>query len=235
MTFSIADKLQNVRARIQKTTIAVKRMPNSVQLLGISKKHTAECLYEAVKCGLWEFGENYLNEALAKQILVKNLCTEAEYASVVWHFTGPIQSNKTRLIAENFAWVHTLERSKIVQRLNEQRPLDLPPLNCCIQVNIDEEDSKSGIFLEDVEVLAEELNLVPNLCFRGLMCIPSADQSEDNLKQAFQRMAEKFAALKVVYPSVDTLSMGMSGDIETAIECGSTMVRVGTAIFGGRA
>jgi pyridoxal phosphate enzyme (YggS family) len=235
MTFSIADKLENVRARIQKTTIAVKRMPNSVQLLGISKKHTAECLYEAVKCGLWAFGENYLNEALAKQISLKNLCTEAEYASVVWHFTGPIQSNKTRLIAENFAWVHTLERSKIVQRLNEQRPLNLTPLNCCIQVNIDEEDSKSGVFLEDIEILAEEINLAPNLCFRGLMCIPNADQSERNLKQAFQRMTEKFAALRLVYPSVDTLSMGMSGDIETAIECGSTMVRVGTAIFGGRA
>tara|TARA_R110001592_G_scaffold42654_5_gene138518 strand:+ start:12918 stop:13625 length:708 start_codon:yes stop_codon:yes gene_type:complete len=235
MTFSIADKLENVRARIQKTTIASKKMPDSVHLLAISKKHNAECLYEAIKCGLFDFGENYLSEALAKQITLKGLCAETEYARVVWHFTGPIQSNKSRLIAENFAWVHTLARSKIVQRLNEQRPRDLPPLNCCIQVNIDEEDSKSGILLGEVAALAEEINLAPNLCFRGLMCIPNSDQNEESLKAAFHRMATKFHELKLVYPSVDILSMGMSGDIEAAIECGSTMVRVGTAIFGGRA
>lgn len=234
MTFSIADKLENVRARIQKSTIAAKRIPDSVQLLAISKKHKAQCLYEAVTCGQLAFGENYLSEALEKQIALKKLCTNDQYASVVWHFTGPIQSNKTRLIAENFSWVHALDRSKIIQRLNEQRPLDLSPLNCCIQVNVDEEDSKSGILLEEVETLAEEINLAPNLCFRGLMCIPNADQNAEGLKASFQRMAEKFVTLKAIYPSVDTLSMGMSGDIETAIECGSTMVRVGTAIFGGR-
>lgn len=235
MTFSIADKLNNVRARIQKTTITAKRNPGSVQLLGISKKQSAQSLHEAIKCGLSTFGENYLSEALAKQEALKELCTDEEYAAVIWHFTGPIQSNKTRLIAENFSWVHTLERSKIVQRLSDQRPEHLSALNCCIQVNIDAEDSKSGVLLEDVEVLAKEINAAPHLCLRGLMCIPDPDQGEEGIKESFQRMFEKFEALKIQYPSVDTLSMGMSGDLELAIASGSTLVRIGTAIFGGRA
>lgn len=235
MTFSIADKLNNVRARIQKTTITAKRNPDSVQLLGISKKQSPQSLHEAIKCGLFTFGENYLSEALAKQEALKELCSEAEYTSVVWHFTGPIQSNKTRLIAENFSWVHTLERSKIVQRLNDQRPESLPPINCCIQVNIDAEDSKSGVLLQDVDRLAQEIHAAPHLCLRGLMCIPDPDQSEEDIKKSFQRMLEKFEALKITYPTVDTLSMGMSGDLELAIASGSTLVRIGTAIFGGRA
>jgi pyridoxal phosphate enzyme (YggS family) len=234
MIFSIADKLENVRARIQKATISAKRFPGSVQLLAVTKTREAEILHQAMQAGLVQFGENYLSEALAKQKTLLSLCGEEDYAKLVWHFIGPIQSNKTRLIAENFSWVHTLERSKIVQRLNEQRPTQMQPLNCCIQINIDEENSKSGILLKEVEPLAAEINSAPNLCLRGLMCIPNANQSEANLMDAFNRMAKKFEELKALYPSVDTLSMGMSSDIETAIECGSSMVRVGTALFGER-
>ncbi len=235
MIFSIADKLNNVRARIQKATISAKRLPDSVQLLAVSKTRSAIELQSAMHSGISQFGENYLSEALAKQEELKLISSETEYSALVWHFIGPIQSNKTRQIAENFSWVHTLERSKIIQRLNDQRPAGLEPLNCCIQVNIDEEESKSGILLEDVENLAEEINKAANLTLRGLMCIPNAQQSEASLKNAFQRMATKFQSLQSIYPTVDTLSMGMSGDIEAAIECGSTMVRVGTALFGKRA
>lgn len=234
MIFSIADKLENVRARIQKATISAKRVPDSVQLLAVTKTRGPETLQLAMKAGLVQFGENYLSEALSKQQALLVLCGEHDYSKLVWHFIGPIQSNKTRSIAENFSWVHTLDRSKIVNRLNDQRAEALPPLNCCIQVNIDQEDSKSGVLLEEVNALAEEISAAPNLCLRGLMCIPNADQPEASLKRAFLRMATKFEELNAIYPSVDTLSMGMSGDIEIAIESGSTMVRVGTALFGER-
>jgi hypothetical protein len=234
MIFSIADKLENVRARIQKATISAKRLPDSVQLLAVTKTRDAKMLQQAMQAGLFQFGENYLSEALPKQEALKRLCTDKEYAKISWHFIGPIQSNKTRSIAENFSWVHTLERSKIVKRLNEQRPAQLPLLNCCIQVNIDKEESKSGLLLEEVELLAEEINAAPNLCLRGLMCIPNADQSKESLRDAFHRMTTKFEELKARYPNVDTLSMGMSADLETAIECGSNMLRVGTALFGER-
>ncbi len=234
MIFSIADKLKNVRARIQKATITAKKKPDSVQVLAVTKTRSAEILHEAMKAGLYQFGENYVSEALAKQNALKCLCSEQEFANLTWHFIGPIQSNKTRLIAENFAWVQTLERPKIVQRLNEQRPSELAPLNCCIQVNIDLEETKSGTSLNEVESLAREINAAKNLCLRGLMCIPSASHNEEDLKVAFKRMAEKYESLKAIYPTVDTLSMGMSGDIESAIECGSTMVRVGSALFGER-
>lgn len=234
MIFSIADKLKNVRARIQKATITAKRLPDTVQLLAVTKTVSAELLHEAMLAGLQQFGENYLSEAVAKQTALKDLCSESEYAGIIWHFIGPIQSNKTRSIAENFSWVQTLDRPKIVQRLNEQRPDVLLPLNCCIQVNIDKEDTKSGIFLEELEALAEQIHNAPKLCLRGLMCIPKADQSDASLNKTYQTMATEFEKLKKRYPTVDTLSMGMSGDIEAAIECGSTMVRVGSALFGER-
>tara|TARA_R110001592_G_scaffold66617_2_gene204565 strand:- start:5207 stop:5914 length:708 start_codon:yes stop_codon:yes gene_type:complete len=235
MIFSIADKLKNVRARIQKATITAKKMPDSVQLLAVSKMRDASELHTAMHLGIRQFGESYLSEAIAKQDALKLLCSETDYAGLVWHFIGPIQSNKTRLIAERFSWVHSIERSKIIQRLNNQRPANLAPLNCCIQVNIDEEASKSGVLLEEVDALAEQINSAPKLCLRGLMCIPNADQDVQSLKKAFQRMSAKFQALKSVYPTIDTLSMGMSGDLESAIESGSTLVRVGSALFGKRA
>ena len=234
MIFSIADKLNNVRARIQKATISAKRLPDSVHLLAVTKTRGPEILESAMQAGLVQFGENYLSEALDKQTALLKLCGETNYAKLEWHFIGPIQSNKTRALAENFSWIHTLERPKIVKRLNDQRPENLSPLNCCIQVNIDEEASKSGLLLSEVNDLAAQIHAAPKLCLRGLMCIPNADHSEASLKTAFNRMAEKFEELKGSYPNIDTLSMGMSGDIEAAIECGSTMVRVGTALFGER-
>jgi len=239
MIFSIADKLENVRARIQKATISANRLPDSVQLLAVSKTRGAPVLFEAVCAGIQQFGENYLNEALQKQDELKAMCAAeactVSYESLVWHFIGPIQSNKTRAIAENFAWVQSVDRAKIIQRLSAQRPGHLPPLNCCIQVNIDAEASKSGVMLEEVDALAAEIEASANLCLRGLMCIPEADQDDHALRQSFRLMAAKFADLQQQYATVDTLSMGMSGDIEIAIDCGSTMVRVGTALFGERA
>jgi pyridoxal phosphate enzyme (YggS family) len=238
MIFSIADKLEKVRARIQKATKSAKRSPDSVQLLAVTKTRMASELYEAMLAGQLRFGENYLSEALAKQQALAQLCEEDSQrdslAAPEWHFIGPVQSNKTRAIAEHFSWVHSVDRLKIAQRLNDQRPAHLPPMNCCIQVNIDEEDTKSGVMLHDVDALAEMIMTLPRLRLRGLMCIPDAAQNDQALRASFMRMADKFAALRQAYVSVDTLSMGMSGDIETAIECGSTMVRVGTALFGER-
>ena len=238
MIFSIADKLENVRARIQKATNSAQRPSDSVHLLAVSKTRRAEELISLMAIGHMHFGENYLNEALEKQLALQELCEQQDknewFNAVVWHFIGPIQSNKTRAIAEHFSWVHSVDRLKVVQRLNDQRPAGLGPLNCCIQVNIDEEQSKAGVLLSDVEQLAAAIEAAPNLCLRGLMCIPQADQGESALRQSFMRMNQKFAQLKATYASMDTLSMGMSADIELAIECGSTMVRVGTALFGER-
>jgi pyridoxal phosphate enzyme (YggS family) len=235
MNFSIADKLQNVRKRIQKATIDAGLAENSVQLLAVSKKKPAEAVFELFKQGQKIFGENYLNEALEKQIAVKALLTkEGNAEDIVWHFIGPIQSNKTRPIAESFTWVHSVDRIKIAQRLNDQRPDTLSPLNICIQVNIDEEETKSGILLSDLPELCRALEDMPRLKLRGLMCIPQANQSEESLSTAFTKMKSAFNDLQESYSSVDTLSMGMSGDMEQAIACGSTMVRVGTALFGER-
>lgn len=238
MIFSIADKLENVRARIQKATISAHRPPDSVHLLAVSKTRSASELIELMASGQMHFGENYLNEALDKQQALQALCEQQSKGewlkAVTWHFIGPIQSNKTRAIAEHFDWVHSVDRIKVVQRLNDQRPAGLQSLNCCIQVNVDEEDSKSGVLLTEVDQLAAAIETAQNLSLRGLMCIPRADQDEQALRQSFLRMAEKFAELQATYASVDTLSMGMSADIEMAIECGSTLVRVGTALFGER-
>jgi pyridoxal phosphate enzyme (YggS family) len=235
MNFSIADKLQNVRKRIQKATIAADRNKNAVRLLAVSKKKPAEQVVELLKQGQSDFGENYLNEALDKQIAVQGLLgDEGCEQDIQWHFIGPIQSNKTRPIAEHFPWVHSVDRLKIAQRLNDQRPDSLPALNVCIQVNIDEEETKSGILLQDLAETARSVAEMPNLTLRGLMCIPKADQSDESLGSTFMKMKSAFDELADSYPDVDTLSMGMSGDIEKAIECGSTMVRVGTALFGER-
>jgi PLP dependent protein len=237
MNFSIADKLQNVRQRIQKSTIANGRKENDVQLLAVSKKKPAQALVDVYLQGQCHFGENYLSEALEKQTEVQAILEQGKGETsgpVVWHFIGPVQSNKTRAIAENFDWVHSVERLKIAKRLNEQRPEGRGPLNICIQVNIDEEASKSGILLEELPLLAQNISEFPNLCLRGVMCIPKSDQTEASLQETFQKMKAAYDALSDHHPSVDTLSMGMSGDMDMAIACGSTMVRVGTALFGER-
>lgn len=237
MNFSIADKLQNVRKRIQKATIDTARPDNSVKLLAVSKKKPAEAVVALLKQGQYDFGENYLNEALEKQSTVREILgndDEADASCLVWHFIGPIQSNKTKPIAESFAWVHSVDRLKVAQRLNDQRPDTLPPLNICIQVNIDEEETKSGILLRDLPKLSDALKEMPRLKLRGLMCIPKAAQSEEGLRAAFLKMNVAFERLAEGDSDIDTLSMGMSGDMEQAIACGSTMVRVGTALFGER-
>ncbi len=175
------------------------------------------------------FGENYVQEGESKINALKH-----DYSDIEWHFIGPLQSNKTKIIAENFDWMHTLSREKIAARLNEQRPAHLTPLNVCIQVNISEEASKSGIAANDVIGLADYIATLPNLCLRGLMAIPTATDKVELQQIELQEMQKLFAALKLNYPKLDTLSMGMSNDLEVAIASGSTMVRIGSAIFGER-
>ena len=231
--FSIADKLKNVRSIIQKATISAQRLEGSVDLLPVSKKHPAEAVLEAYAEGCSAFGENYVSEALDKQAEVARLAPEIA-SNIVWHFIGPVQSNKTRLIAESFGWVQSLDREKIAQRLNDQRPDSLPPLNVCIQVNIDDESSKSGISLQELDAFSAFVSQLPHLCLRGLMTIPSASSGDAALSSSMAALNSAFEHLKAQYNTVDTLSMGMSSDIDIAIQNGSTMVRVGTAIFGAR-
>ena len=178
-------------------------------------------------CGLIHFGESYLQEALQK-------ITELQDLPLVWHFIGPIQSNKTGPIAEHFDWVHSIDREKIARRLSEQRPPHLPPLQVCIQVNISKEDSKSGARAEDLPQLARAVLALPHLKLRGLMAIPAADADAGQQRESFSKMREALEQLRTLAPDIDTLSMGMSEDLETAILEGATIVRVGTAIFGPR-
>jgi len=232
--FSIADNLVNVRQRIKKAQIETERDLASVQLLAVTKTRNAEELLVAMQSGLTSFGENYVNEAVSKQETLKTLCTKEDYQALVWHFIGPVQSNKTKTIAQHFDWVQSVDREKIAQRLNDQRPNDLKPLNVCIQVNINHEESKSGLNIQEVESLAKLIHSLPHVTLRGLMTIPKAEQSPEALQASFIEMKILFKQLKALYPNIDTLSMGMSGDIEAAINSGSTMVRVGTALFGHR-
>ncbi len=225
---SIADNIKNVSQRIQKATKFAARAENSVHLLAVSKTRHADELKAAIQSGITQFGENYLQEALAK-------IDELKDYPLTWHFIGPIQSNKTRAIAEHFDWVHSVDRLKIAQRLSEQRPATLPPLNICIQININDEASKSGIPLSELESLCESIANLPGITLRGLMTIPASSQGDEALKESFRQLHAAFERLQQQYPSVDTLSMGMSGDIELAIAEGSTMVRIGTALFGPRA
>src|SRR5690554_1800960 len=225
---SIADNLGSVTRRIQKATLQAGREPGSVSLLAVSKTRSADELREAVAAGQRAFGENYLQEALEKIEALSDL-TEID-----WHFIGPIQSNKTRQIASAFSWVHSVDRLKVARRLSEQRETGLPPLNICLQVNINNEQSKSGCRPEELPELVSEISQLPGLTLRGLMAIPDPDQSETGLRQSFRMLANALKELKRDFPEagpLDTLSMGMSGDLETAIEEGSTCVRIGTAVL----
>ncbi|MCP5208233.1 MAG: YggS family pyridoxal phosphate-dependent enzyme [Hahellaceae bacterium] len=226
---SIADNLQNVRQLIKNAAISAGRDENSVQLLAVSKTHPATAIRAAIDAGQRRFGENYLQEALDKILTLRDI------TNIEWHFIGPIQSNKTRPIAENFHWVHTLDREKTAHRLDAQRPSTLAPLNVCIQINIDNEPTKSGIMPTDLAPLAAAITKMPNLQLRGLMAIPKAQASDAEMAASFTKMQRLFEKLKTQHPSVDTLSMGMSADLNEAIAAGSTMVRIGTAIFGARA
>ena len=221
---TIADNIAQVSSRIHAAAVAAKRDEDSVQLLAVSKTKPAEALREAYAAGLRDFGENYLQEALSKQLELADL-------PLIWHFIGPIQSNKTRAIAEHFAWVHSVDRLKIAQRLSEQRPADLPPLNICIQVNVSGEASKSGCNPADLPALANAISELPRIKLRGLMAIPEPTEDRAAQDAAFAAVQSLQASLNL---PLDTLSMGMSHDLESAIAMGATWVRIGTALFGAR-
>ncbi|MBS7846733.1 YggS family pyridoxal phosphate-dependent enzyme [Pseudomonas fluorescens] len=221
---TIADNIGLVSQRIRAAADAVQRDASSIHLLAVSKTKPAQAVREAYAAGMLDFGENYLQEALGKQAQLTDL-------PLSWHFIGPIQSNKTRAIAENFAWVHSVDRLKIAQRLSEQRPADLPPLNICIQVNVSGEASKSGCTPADLPALANAISALPRLKLRGLMAIPEPTEDRSAQDAAFAVVRELQASLNL---ALDTLSMGMSHDLESAIAQGATWVRIGTALFGAR-
>ena len=221
---TIADNIGLVSQRIRAAADAVQRDASSIHLLAVSKTKPAQAVREAYAAGLRDFGENYLQEALGKQADLTDL-------PLSWHFIGPIQSNKTRAIAENFAWVHSVDRLKIAQRLSEQRPTDLPPLNICIQVNVSGEASKSGCTPADLPALATAISALPRLKLRGLMAIPEPTEDRAEQDAAFATVRDLQASLNL---ALDTLSMGMSHDLESAIAQGATWVRIGTALFGAR-
>ena len=221
---TIAENISTLAERINNAAQAVQRDPASVGLLAVSKTKPASDLREAYAAGLRDFGENYLQEALGKQ-------TELSDLPLIWHFIGPIQSNTTRAIAENLAWVHSVDRLKIAQRLSEQRPAELPPLNICIQVNVSGEASKSGCTPQDLPALAHAISALPNLRLRGLMAIPEPTEDSDEQNAAFAAVRTLQDQLNL---PLDTLSMGMSHDLESAIAQGATWVRIGTALFGAR-
>lgn len=225
---TIADPLAKVTARIQDAAQAAGRNAQSVRLIAVSKTQTATAVAQAYACGQRDFGENYLQEALEKQAELHT------FGDIQWHFIGPIQSNKTRAIAEHFTWVHSIDRAKIAERLNAQRPADLAPLQVCLQVNIDDESTKSGVSLTELPALAKAVSELPRLQLRGLMAIPAATNNSDKQRSAFAKLRAALNGLQAQGYALDTLSMGMSGDLETAIAEGATMVRVGTDIFGKR-
>ena len=219
--------LQAIRVRIATAARACGRNPDSVALLAVSKTFGADAVAAAAACGQHAFGENYVQEALEKIAALKDRALE-------WHYIGPIQSNKTRDIAENFAWVHSVDRAKIAARLAAARPAHLPPLQICIQVNIGGEDTKSGVAPADTLALARAVVALPRLQLRGLMAIPPARRDILQQRRDFATVRELKAQLDASGIALDTLSMGMSGDLEAAIAEGATLVRVGTAIFGAR-
>lgn len=221
----IHDNLVQVRDSVYAAADAAGRNRNEITLLAVSKTQSAEAMRAAYSAGQRAFGENYLQEAQAKMAELADL-------AIGWHFIGPIQSNKTSAIAANFSWVHSVDRRKIAQRLNDQRPEELPPLNVCLQVNIDAEATKSGMSPAEALATAAEIAALPRIHLRGLMAIPDPDK---NPRDAFARVRELAAQIEQqANVKLDTLSMGMSADLAEAIAEGATIVRVGTAIFGGR-
>ena len=224
---TIAANLQDVRERLGAACRAAGRPPDTVQLLAVSKTFGANAVAQAFEAGQRAFGENYIQEAVRKVEALRHLPIE-------WHCIGPIQSNKSRLVAENFDWVHTLDRLQTAQRLSAQRPADLAPLQVCIQVNIDGGANKSGVAPQDALTLARQVATLPRLTLRGLMCIPEPC-AEFTTALAIHRQAKLlFDQLNAQGLSLDTLSLGMSADLEAAVSAGSTLVRVGTAVFGKR-
>jgi len=224
---TIQIQLQGVRARMAAACQSAGRAPDAVGLLAVSKTFGAEAVAAAYAAGQSAFGENYIQEAVQK-------ITQLRHLPLQWHCIGPVQSNKTRLVAENFDWVQSVDRLKIAERLNEQRPAHLPPLQVCIQVNIDGGATKSGVPPEATLALAQAIAALPRLRLRGLMCIPEPAANFVAACAVFKRARDLFDAVNAAGLGLDTLSMGMSADLEAAITSGSTLVRVGSAIFGAR-
>jgi pyridoxal phosphate enzyme (YggS family) len=224
---AIVSNLQAIRLAIAQSAHAAQRDPAGIMLLAVSKTFPAEAVREAYTADQQAFGENYVQEALDKIAALRDLPLE-------WHFIGPIQSNKTRVIAENFAWVHGVDRLKIAQRLSEQRPPELPALNICLQVNVSGEDSKSGVAPNEAAELARAVSQLPHLKLRGLMAIPAPADDEPTQRAPFAQLRELAQAITAQGIALDTLSMGMSHDYAAAIQEGATIIRVGTAIFGKR-
>ena len=224
---TISANLQAVRTRIDCAALACGRAPETISLLAVSKAQPAACVLEAAAAGQTTFGENYVQEGVEKINAIG--CTDLE-----WHFIGPLQSNKTRAVAESFSWVHTIDRLKIAERLSQQRPEWLPPLQICLQVNVSGEDSKSGIHSAEATKLARDVVKLPRLRLRGLMAIPAASDDPTQQRNSFRTLHQLFEQLRTNGFDLDTLSMGMSNDMEAAIAEGATLLRIGTAIFGER-
>ena len=219
--------IQQIRQKIAHYCDKYRRSAEDIQLLAVSKTKSADLITQAYKLGQVAFGESYLQEALEKMTALQQL-------DIQWHFIGHIQSNKSRDIASQFDWVHSVDRYKIAQRLNDQRPPEQPALNICLQVNINRERAKSGVSIEQLEPLVYQVNQLERLNLRGLMAIPVKTDSLDQQRQNFKKIRQALEHLQQKYPKLDTLSMGMSNDMEAAIAEGSTMLRIGTAIFGRR-
>lgn len=224
----VAENLHKIKARIRSAELKYQRTPGSVSLLVVSKTHSAALIREAYEAGQNAFGENYLQEAIEKQEVLSD-------CDIEWHFIGSIQSNKTKLIAERFDWVHSVNRSKIAKRLSEQRPIDHPPLNICVEINVSHEATKSGASPEELLALVSEISALERLRWRGLMVIPEYHSDFEQQKKIFENVAALQQDLVNKGFKLDTLSMGMTHDFEAGVAAGSTMVRIGTAIFGDRA
>ena len=225
---TIAERLDSARKGIDQAATSAHRPPNSVKLLAVSKTKPVSDIMEAYEAGQRMFGENYVLEGVEKVQELSHL------SDIEWHMIGPIQSNKTKVVAEHFDWVQSVDREKIARRLNEQRPDSMPPLNVCIQVNIDDEESKSGMNKEEFGYLAQLIEGLPRLVLRGIMAIPKANPSTQEQQATLSALKEIFDQYHTSLSNFDTLSVGMSNDMQEAIYHGSTMVRIGTAIFGQR-
>jgi pyridoxal phosphate enzyme (YggS family) len=223
----LENNISKLRQRIRLSAKKYHRPESGILLMAVSKTRPADAIRAAHACGISDFGESYLQEAVEKMTALADL-------PLTWHFIGPLQSNKTRPVAQHFQWVHSVDRLKIARRLDEQRPEGLPPLQVCIQANISGESSKSGADEAELRPLAEAIAALPRLKLRGLMAIPAATADEASQRRAFARLRRLLEELRIDFPELDTLSMGMSGDLEAAIAEGSTIVRIGTALFGPR-
>jgi pyridoxal phosphate enzyme (YggS family) len=229
---NLPERVREVRDRMEKAASGAGRRVDSITLLGITKGQPAAALHAAARAGVTEFGESYLQEALEKMAAMETL--RPGEPPLTWHFVGRLQSNKTRPVAEGFAWAHAVDRLKIAQRLAEQRPYYAPPLNICLQVNVAGEGSKGGVGFAELPALATAVAALPRLKLRGLMCLPPEEDDPARQRHWFAKLRVALEQLNAAGLGLDTLSMGMSGDLEAAIQEGATIIRVGTALFGPR-